>query len=249
MLYEEMIDKQRVPEHIAIIMDGNGKWATARGLDRSEGHAAGVKVVRQITEDAVRLGIKFLTLYTFSTENWKRPEKEVKTLMKLLFQNIEEEIFMKNNVRLRVIGNMEMLPALVRARLQQCLDTTAGNTGSSLVLALSYSSRWEITHTTQMIAEDVRKGILKPEDITEELISSRLNTNFMPDPELIIRTGGEMRLSNYLMWQASYSELYFTDLYWPDFNKEELCKAIYSFQHRERRFGMTSAQIAAENSK
>lgn len=249
MLYEEMIDKQRVPEHIAIIMDGNGKWATARGLDRSEGHAAGVKVVRQITEDAVRLGIKFLTLYTFSTENWKRPEKEVKTLMKLLFQNIEEEIFMKNNVRLRVIGNMEMLPALVRARLQQCLDTTAGNTGSSLVLALSYSSRWEITHTTRMIAEDVRKGILKPEDITEELISSRLNTNFMPDPELIIRTGGEMRLSNYLMWQASYSELYFTDLYWPDFNKEELCKAIYSFQHRERRFGMTSAQIAAENSK
>lgn len=244
-----MIDKQRVPEHIAIIMDGNGKWATARGLDRSEGHAAGVKVVRQITEDAVRLGIKFLTLYTFSTENWKRPEKEVKTLMKLLFQNIEEEIFMKNNVRLRVIGNMEMLPALVRARLQQCLDTTAGNTGSSLVLALSYSSRWEITHTTRMIAEDVRKGILKPEDITEELISSRLNTNFMPDPELIIRTGGEMRLSNYLMWQASYSELYFTDLYWPDFNKEELCKAIYSFQHRERRFGMTSAQIAAENSK
>ena len=156
---------------------------------------------------------------------------------------------MKNNVRLRVIGNMEMLPALVRARLQQCLDTTAGNTGSSLVLALSYSSRWEITHTTRMIAEDVRKGILKPEDITEELISSRLNTNFMPDPELIIRTGGEMRLSNYLMWQASYSELYFTDLYWPDFNKEELCKAIYSFQHRERRFGMTSAQIAAENSK
>ncbi|MCQ2067119.1 MAG: isoprenyl transferase [Bacteroidaceae bacterium] len=243
MLYEEMIDKQRIPTHVAIIMDGNGRWAESHGLERPEGHAAGVKTVRRIVEDAVRLGIRYLTLYTFSTENWKRPDKEIKILMNLLLQNIEEEIFMKNNVRFRVIGDMERIPALVRGRIKACIKATENNTRSDLIIALSYSSRWEITRAARLIAEDVRSGLIKAEDISEELISSRLETSFMPDPDLMIRTGGEMRLSNYMMWQASYSELYFTDVFWPDFDREELCKAIYSYQQRERRYGMTSAQV------
>lgn len=243
MKFEEQIDKNRIPTHVAIIMDGNGRWAREQGLDRSEGHVKGVKAAWKITEDAVELGIRYLTLYTFSTENWKRPEKEVKLLMNLILQNIEEEVFMRNNVRLRVIGDIDKLPLIIRMRLQKCLDTTAGNTRAELVVALSYSSRWEITKAARDIAADVRAGKLDPSDIDENLISSRLATNFMPDPDLIIRTGGEMRLSNYLMWQASYSELYFTDVFWPDFDREELCKAIWSFQQRERRYGLTSAQI------
>lgn len=246
MLYEEMIDKQRIPTHVAIIMDGNGRWAQSRGLDRSEGHVAGVKAVWRVIEDAVRLGIAYITIYTFSTENWKRPEKEIKVLMNLLFQNVEEEIFMKNNVRLRVIGELERIPLLIRNKVESCIKATANNTGSQLIVALSYSSRWEITRAAKTIAESVRNGELKPDDIDEKLVSSKLATNFMPDPDLIIRTGGEMRLSNFLMWQASYSELYFTDVFWPDFNKEELCKAIYSYQQRERRYGMTSAQVSVK---
>lgn len=243
MLYEDKIDKNRIPAHVAIIMDGNGRWAQSRGLERTEGHVAGVKAVWKIVEDAVSLGIRYLTLYTFSTENWKRPEKEIKLLMNLILQNIEEEVFMKNNVRLRIIGDMDRLPLIVRNRLMKCLETTKNNTRSDLVIALSYSSRWEITKAARNIADDVKKGLIRPEEIDEKLIASRLETNFMPDPDLIIRTSGEMRLSNYLMWQAAYSELYFTDILWPDFNKEELCKAIYSFQQRERRYGLTSSQI------
>ena len=243
MLYEDKIDKSRIPAHIAIIMDGNGRWAQARGLERTEGHAAGVKAVWRIVEDAVSLGVRYLTLYTFSTENWKRPEKEIKILMNLILQNIEEEVFMKNNVRLRIIGDMDRLPLIIKNRLIKCLKATENNTRSDLVIALSYSSRWEITKAARDIADDVMKGLLKPEDIDESLFASRLQTNFMPDPDLIIRTSGEMRLSNYLMWQASYSELYFTDILWPDFNREELCRAICDFQQRERRYGLTSSQI------
>ena len=243
MLYEDKIDKNRIPAHIAIIMDGNGRWARSRGMERSEGHAAGVRTVWKITEEAIRMGVRYLTLYTFSTENWKRPDKEVKVLMDLILKNVEEEVFMKNNVRLRIIGDMQRLPVIVRKRIEKCLERTAGNTRADLVIALSYSSRWEITKAVHDIADDVKKGLVDPDSIDENLVSSRLETNFMPDPDLIIRTGGEMRLSNYLMWQASYSELYFTDVFWPDFEKEELCKAIWSYQQRERRYGLTSAQI------
>lgn len=243
MLYRDMLDENRIPAHVAIIMDGNGRWAKSRGLERSEGHIAGVKRVWSITEEAISLGVRYLTLYTFSTENWKRPEKEVKILMNLILENIEEEVFMKNNVRLRIIGDMDRLPMIVRKRIEKCLERTAANDRAELVIALSYSSRWEITKAARSIAQDVKNGLLAPEQIDEELVSSRLETEFMPDPDLIIRTGGEMRLSNYLMWQASYSELYFTDVFWPDFDNEELCKAIYSYQQRERRYGLTSAQI------
>jgi len=241
----------RIPEHVAIIMDGNGRWAQERGMERTKGHVAGAKLVRQIVEDAVKLGIKYMTLYTFSTENWKRPQAEVSTLMELLFDNLklQEEVFMKNGVRFRVIGDIRKLPLLVRNRVQKLIEKTAGNTRSCLILALSYSSRWEITEAARQLAQEAVDGKIKPEDITEEAVSERLATNFMPDPDLIIRTGGEYRLSNYLMWQASYSELYFTDVFWPDFNIEELCKAIYSFQQRERRYGLTSAQVAEGNEK
>lgn len=250
-MYQEQIDMTRIPEHVAIIMDGNGRWAQERGMERTKGHVAGAKLVRQIVEDAVKLGIKYMTLYTFSTENWKRPQAEVSTLMELLFDNLklQEEVFMKNGVRFRVIGDIRKLPLLVRNRVQKLIEKTAGNTRSCLILALSYSSRWEITEAARQLAQEAVDGKIKPEDITEEAVSERLATNFMPDPDLIIRTGGEYRLSNYLMWQASYSELYFTDVFWPDFNIEELCKAIYSFQQRERRYGLTSAQVAEGNEK
>lgn len=250
-MYQEQIDMTRIPEHVAIIMDGNGRWARERGMERTKGHVVGAKLVRQIVEDAVALGIKYLTLYTFSTENWKRPQAEISTLMELLFEHLklQEEVFMKNGVRFHVIGDIQALPILVRNRVQKLIEKTAANTRSNLVLALSYSSRWEITEAARKLAAEAAEGRIKPSEITEETISARLATNFMPDPDLIIRTGGEFRLSNYLMWQASYSELYFTDVFWPDFNKEELCKAIYSFQQRERRFGLTSAQVAEGNEK
>ena len=244
MLYEEIIDRNNIPAHVAIIMDGNGRWAESHGKQRTEGHVAGVETVRRIVEDSVRLGIKYLTLYTFSTENWKRPETEVGMLMNLILQKMDEKLFMDNNVRLRVIGDMQRIPLIVRNCLQTCIRHTAGNTAAELIIALSYSSRWEITEASRKLACDVRNGLLDPKDITEQMFASRLETAFMPDPDLIIRTGGEMRLSNYLMWQASYSELYFTDIFWPDFNREELCKAIYSYQKRERRYGMTSAQVS-----
>lgn len=247
MLYSEQVDLTRVPEHIAIIMDGNGRWAKNRGENRSNGHIAGAETVKQIVREAARVGVKYLTLYTFSTENWNRPEAEVAALMALLFESIEEEIFMKNNVAFRVIGDMNRLPEVVRTRLETCIQNTSGNTRMTLVLALSYSSRWELTDAVKQIAEKVKKGELSIDAIEEKNISAHLTTNFMPDPELLIRTGGEVRLSNYLLWQCAYTELYFCDTYWPDFKEEELCKAICWYQNRERRFGKTSEQVADES--
>lgn len=244
MSYIEQIDKTRIPQHVAIIMDGNGRWAKQRGKERTYGHHAGAETVQRITEDAARLGIKYLTLYTFSTENWSRPQEEVTALMNLLLDSIKEETLMKNNLRFNVIGDLKKLPVEVQDSLTSCIDHFAKNTGMCLVLALSYSSRWEITEAVRQIATKIKEGDLSPEQITDECIASHLNTNFMPDPDLLIRTGGEIRLSNYLLWQCAYSELYFCDIFWPDFDKEELYKAVYEYQQRERRFGKTSEQIS-----
>ena len=243
----DKIDKQRIPEHIAIIMDGNGRWATARGLARNAGHQAGVETVRRITAECVRLGVRYLTLYTFSTENWNRPVDEVSALMGLVLTSLEDEIFMKHNVGLRVIGDMERLPANVREKLQQTIERTKDNDTMTLVVALSYSSRWEITKAVKDILQEAVTSPLAQEDITEEFISRHLTTNFMPDPDLLIRTGGELRISNYLLWQIAYSELYFCDTYWPDFNEESLHEAIISYQSRQRRFGKTEEQVENEN--
>lgn len=247
MSYQQQIDKERIPAHIAIIMDGNGRWAKAKGLPRTAGHQQGVETVKKITEEATRLGVKYLTLYTFSTENWNRPAPEVAALMGLILDHLEEKIFMKNNVRFRIIGDLERLPEPVQKRINECMTRTAGNDKMTMVIAISYSSRWELTQTTKLIAEKVQSGTLKPEDITEETIAAHLNTSFMPDPDLLIRTGGEQRISNYLLWQAAYSELYFCDTFWPDFNEEELRKAILDFQSRERRYGKTSEQLTEQN--
>ena len=246
MTYKEQLDMNRIPAHVAIIMDGNGRWAKLRGEDRSKGHIEGVETVRRIVTESVKLGIKDLTLYTFSTENWNRPQAEVAALMGLLFDNLKDEIFMKNNVGFRVVGDMERMPDAVRERIEWLEQTTAVNTGMTLVLALSYSSRWEITRAVRSIAKDLADGVLKADEVDEATVSSRLVTNFMPDPDLLIRTGGEVRLSNYLLWQCAYSELYFCDVLWPDFSEEELAKAVYTFQQKERRYGKTSEQIAAE---
>lgn len=241
--YKEQLDRERMPKHVAIIMDGNGRWAKQRGQARSMGHQAGAETVHVIAEEAARLGVKYLTLYTFSTENWNRPVDEVSALMALLMDSIEEETFMKNNIRFRIIGDMQKMPADVLQRLDQCIQRTSVNTGMTLTLALSYSSRWEMTDTMKRIATEVAEGKLNVSDITDTVIDSRLCTNFMPDPDLLIRTGGEIRLSNYLLWQCAYSELYFCDTFWPDFKEEELCKAILEYQKRERRFGKTSEQL------
>lgn len=243
MSYKEQINKDRIPQHVAIIMDGNGRWAKERGQVRSFGHQAGAETVHVIAEEAARLGVRFLTLYTFSTENWNRPADEVTALMGLLFDSIEEETFMKNNISFRIIGDINKLPVKVQERLNACIEHTSRNTGMCLVLALSYSARWELTEATKLIASEVAAGTLKAEDINDDLISAHLCTRFMPDPDLLIRTGGELRLSNYLLWQAAYSELYFCDTYWPDFREEELAKAIVDYQGRERRFGKTSEQV------
>lgn len=236
------LDMHRIPCHVAIIMDGNGRWATKRGLPRTSGHKAGVETVRRITEEAVRLGIKYLTLYTFSTENWLRPAQEVTSLMSLILTSLQEELFMHNNVRLCVIGDVEKLPQEVREKLEQCERDTAANDRMTVVLALSYSSRWEIATAAHSIAADVAKGKVTPDMIDEKYFASRLSTNFMPDPELLIRTGGEIRLSNYLLWQCAYTELYFCDTYWPDFSTIDLRRAIHDYQHRQRRFGKTEEQ-------
>ena len=243
MTNKEQIDLTRIPAHVAVIMDGNGRWAKQRGQARSFGHQAGAKSVHVIAETAARLGVKFLTLYTFSTENWNRPVDEVAALMGLLMDSLEEETFMKNNISFRIIGDTAKLPVNVLERLQQCIERTSSNTGMCLVLALSYSSRWELTDTLRRIAAEVERGELRAEDIDEEVIGRRLATHFMPDPDLLIRTGGEIRLSNYLLWQCAYSELYFCTTFWPDFGEEEFCKAICDYQQRERRFGKTSEQI------
>ena len=243
MAYREQIDTNHVPVHIAIIMDGNGRWAKQRGQARSFGHQAGAETVHIITEEAARLGVKYLTLYTFSTENWNRPENEVNALMALLMESIEEETFMKNNVSFRIIGDAQKLPPMVLERLNHCIQRTASNTGMCLTLALSYSSKWEITQAIKEIAKKAKEEKIEIEDIDDETMSQHLCTHYMPDPDLLIRTGGEVRLSNYLLWQCAYSELYFCDTYWPDFNKEEFCKAICEYQKRERRFGKTSEQL------
>lgn len=242
--YKEQIDKTRIPAHVAIIMDGNGRWAKLRGHERSYGHQAGAETVHIIAEEAARLGVQFLTLYTFSTENWNRPSNEVAALMSLLFESIEEETFMKNNIRFQIVGDIEKLPLNVQERLQQCIEHTSQNSGMTLVLALSYSSHWELTQATRKITALVAQGKLAIEDIEADTISAHLATNFMPNPDLLIRTGGELRLSNYLLWQCAYSELYFCDTFWPDFREEEFCKAIFDFQQRERRFGKTSEQVS-----
>lgn len=246
MSYKEQIDQSRVPTHVAIIMDGNGRWAKQHNQHRSYGHKAGVETVRNITKIAAEAGVKFLTLYTFSTENWNRPAEEVTALMTLLLESIEEEIFMNNNIAFRVIGDMGRLPEAVRTRLEQCIQRTSANTRMTMVIALSYSSKWEITQAVRQIASEIKEGTLPVESIDEALVSRHLTTNFMPDPDLLIRTGGELRLSNYLLWQCAYSELYFCDTFWPDFNEEEFYKAIYEYQQRERRFGKTSEQVLHE---
>lgn len=243
---EQELDIKRIPRHIAIIMDGNGRWAKERGKERSYGHQAGVDTVRRITSECVRLGVKFLTLYTFSTENWNRPETEIAALMGLVLSSLEDEIFMKNNVRFQVVGDIQRLPQSVQDKLQETMEHTAQNTAMTMVVALSYSSRWELTRAAQSIARDVKAGTLQPEDITEELMNERLETAFMPDPELLIRTGGELRISNYMLWQIAYSELYFCDTYWPDFDEADLHQAIASYQARQRRFGKTGMQVESE---
>ena len=243
MSYIDMIDGDRIPEHIAIIMDGNGRWAQQRGLARTDGHQAGAVVVKKIAEDAARLGVRYLTLYTFSTENWNRPIDEVAALMVLLFDSMEEEIFLKNNIRFSVIGEMDKLPERVRERFQKCMERTAGNTKMTFVLAISYSAKWEITEAVRKIAAKVQNGEMQLQDIDDKAISDNLTTFDMPDPELLIRTGREQRLSNFLLWQCAYSELYFSEVMWPEFDKEELCKAIYNYQQRQRRFGKTGEQV------
>lgn len=239
----DQLDMQRIPRHIAIIMDGNGRWAAERGQKRSYGHQAGVEAVRRITSECTRLGVKYLTLYTFSTENWNRPADEVSALMGLVLSSLEDEIFMKNNVRFRVIGDTGRLPEDVRRKLRETEEHTAANSAMMMVVALSYSSKWEITEAARRIAEDVRDGRISAADITEETVAGHMQTSFMPDPELLIRTGGELRISNYLLWQIAYSELYFCDTFWPDFDEEALRKAIVSYQGRQRRFGKTGEQI------
>ena len=237
--YLEKIDKTRLPKHIAIIMDGNGRWAKARGYERIFGHTEGVRSVREITEVAAEIGIEYLTLYVFSTENWDRPHAEVDALMELLVDSIKKETptLNKNNIRLMAVGNIDRLPINVKEKLQDCIDETAKNTGLTLVLALSYSSRWEITDAVRQICKEVQKGNLQPEDVSAELISSHLTTRLIPDPDLMIRTSGELRISNFLLWQLAYAEFYFTETHWPDFKKDNFLQAIYDFQQRERRFG------------
>lgn len=243
MTLKEQIDFDRLPQHIAMIMDGNGRWAKARGLHRTAGHSQGVDTVTRITEECTRLGIKYLTLYTFSTENWNRPTAEVTALMQLILDRLLEDVFMKNSVRLRVIGDMDRLPQAVRNHLEEIIEHTKNNVNMTLVLAISYSARWELTNAMQQIAKKVSDGVLKAEDVNEEVINQHLQTNFMPDPELLIRTGGEYRISNYLLWQCAYSEFYFTNDYWPDFLEEQLYQAIIDYQQRQRRFGKTGEQV------
>ena len=241
----EQIDKSRLPQHIAIIMDGNGRWAKEKGKLRFFGHQSGVLSVRDVVEGAVEAGVKYITLYTFSTENWNRPWLEVTALMELLVSTINKETktLMNNGVRLNAIGDLKQLPPKCLRHLQEAIDKTAGNSKSTLTLALSYSSRWEIVEAARRLAEQVAEGKIKPEDINEQLFSGQLTTAGMPDPELMIRTSGEYRISNYLLWQLAYAEFYFTEKLWPDFRREDLFEAIIDFQKRERRFGLTSEQI------
>ncbi|TAH02838.1 MAG: isoprenyl transferase [Sphingobacteriales bacterium] len=239
------IDLQRLPKHIAIIMDGNGRWAQEKGQDRLYGHFHGVESVRDIVEGCAELGVQYLTLYAFSTENWDRPEYEVTGLMELLVDTIRKEVetLNKNNIKLHVIGDMQMLPEYARQELNEALELTAANTGLNLVMALSYSSRWELVNAVKNIAKDVAAGKVLPDSICHETLQQYLTTSGFPDPELMIRTSGEYRISNFLLYQLAYAELYFTNVRWPDFRKQNLHEAIEDFQKRERRFGKTSHQV------
>lgn len=245
MTQKEQINKNKLPKHIAIIMDGNGRWAKQRGKNRVFGHKNGVKAVREATEAAAELGVGYLTLYAFSTENWNRPETEINALMGLLVSTIHKEIntLLKNNIKLHVIGNRESLPEKVKNEIESAIEQTAHNTGLNLVIALSYSGRWEITNAVKKIAEKVKSNQLAINDIDDNLFSDNLTTAGMPDPELLIRTSSEYRISNFLLWQIAYAELYFPDVLWPDFRKEHLYDAILNFQGRERRFGKISEQL------
>lgn len=240
------IDMTRMPAHVAVIMDGNGRWATARGYERSAGHVEGVNTVRRITEAASELGIKYLTLYTFSTENWNRPKAEVDALMDLIVVAIERETadLIKNNVSLRMIGDIDRMPPRARERLDNCIAATSHCTGLTLVLALSYSARWDIVNAARRLAIEASAGNIDPESITAESVSTRLSTAFMPDPDLLIRTGGDMRISNYLLWEIAYTEIIITPTYWPDFSKDDFRQAIAEFQRRQRRFGLTEDQVS-----
>ncbi|MBQ2541346.1 MAG: isoprenyl transferase [Paludibacteraceae bacterium] len=244
---KQQIDKARLPRHIAIIMDGNGRWAKKQGLARVFGHKRGVETVHNITVAATELGIEYLTLYTFSTENWNRPKEEIDALMNLLVDTIVKETptLMDNNVRLLTIGDMNRLPEAARRKFLACVEQTSRNTGLSMVIALSYSARWEIINAMRTAVQRAQAGELRPEDVNEQLVSSLMTTDGMPDPDLLIRTSGELRISNFLLWQLAYSELYFTDCLWPDFTPEELYKAILDYQNRERRFGKTSEQVVS----
>ncbi len=245
MISKQDIDIQKLPRHIAIIMDGNGRWAKDKGEDRLYGHFHGVESVRNIVEGCAELGVQYLTLYAFSTENWDRPKDEVTGLMELLIETIRQEVptLNKNNIRLHIIGNFEMLPAAAKKELDEAIGETKNNTGLNLIMALSYSSRWELSDAVKRIAVDVRNNLLDPANITQDTLQQYLSTAQFPDPELMIRTSGEFRISNFLLYQLAYAELYFTDTLWPDFRKENLYKAILDYQQRERRFGKTTEQL------
>jgi undecaprenyl diphosphate synthase len=251
MTLKDQINMKQLPRHIAIIMDGNGRWAEEQGQDRLYGHFHGVESVRNIVEGCAELGIEYLTLYAFSTENWDRPVNEVTGLMELLVETIRKEvpILNKNNIRLHVIGALDMLPDYARKELNETLDMTAANTGLNLVMALSYSSRWELVNAVKKIGLDVKSGKIEPENINQDILEQYLSTSDFPDPELMIRTSGEFRISNFLLYQLAYAELYFTSTRWPDFRKEHLYEAIIDFQKRERRFGKTHKQVAAKDQK
>lgn len=245
MTSKDKINPTAVPKHIAIIMDGNGRWAQQRGEERTFGHENGVKPVREVVEAAAEVGVKFLTLYAFSTENWNRPKEEIDALMSLMVHtiNAETKTLNKNSIKLQAIGDLKSLPVDCHNELLEAIENTKNNTRMTLVIALSYSSRWEITEAIKQIAEKVNNKTLSTDEINDETISAHLCTSFMPDPELMIRTSGEHRISNFLLWQLAYTELYFTEKLWPDFEKEDLFKAILNYQSRERRFGKTSKQI------
>lgn len=241
----EDLDKNRIPQHVAIIMDGNGRWAQKQAHKRIFGHQNAMTAVRQAVEAAVQCGVKYLTLYTFSTENWNRPQEEIDGLMELLIKAVRDETktLMDNNVRLQTIGDITRIPEKSRSKLLECIETTAGNTAMTLILALSYSSRWEVAQALRSLCNDAREGRLLPDDITEETLRNYLVTRNYPDPDLLIRTGGELRISNFLLWQMAYTELYFSDQLWPDFRHEDFYAAVYDFQNRQRRFGKTGDQV------
>lgn len=251
MSFSGKLNKEMIPVHVAVIMDGNGRWARKRGIARTLGHEKGVDAVRETVEAATELGIKYLTLYAFSTENWKRPKYEIAALMKLLVRSVnkEKKTFQENNIRLTTIGDLSSLPSRSYHELRKAIEETSANTGLTLILALSYSSRWEIIEATKKIAQQTMAKTLLPDHINAELFSKFLTTSSIPDPELLIRTSGEFRISNFLLWQIAYTELYFTPTLWPDFTREEFYKAILNYQGRERRFGFTSEQIKSSKKK